>query len=174
MSGFETILPILQGVGTAVSVIGAIQGAGAASDAASYNAKVAENNAIAARQQAAANAEAQSRAARQRIGQMEANYGASGISMEGSALDILEQSARDAELDRLNIIYGGEVRARGYGAEADLQSSKANDTSGYWSAGGALLSGMAKAGQLTQNPVSDMAQYGGTTNYEYIDSSTVI
>lgn len=165
-------------VGTAISVVSAIGGAMSQRDAAKYNAQVAENNAIASRQQAAANAEAQQRDARMRIGQMEANYAASGVSLEGSPLEILEQSARNSEMDRLNILYGGELRAGNYGAEAQLNKSRASSamTSGFIRAGSELMSGAARYGQLTREPLGTSTQsyaspvaYGGTTDYRYID-----
>ena len=110
--------------GTAVSVIGAISQSRTASQSSKYNAEIANQNAVASRQQAAANAEAADKEARKRLGAIEANVGASGIAMEGSPLDILKESARTAEMDRLNIIYGGEVRATGYGNTAALESSR--------------------------------------------------
>lgn len=157
-------------VGTAISAVSAISGGMAARDSAKYNAQVAENNAIASRQQAAANAEQQQRQARLQIGQMEANYSASGVSLEGSPLEILEQSARNSEMDRLNIIYGGELRASGYGNEASLNRSRASNamTTGYLKAGSALMSGAARTGQLTREPM------GATSGYDYIDSSTYL
>lgn len=161
---------VISAIGTAVSVVSAIGGAMTQRDSAKYNAKVAENNAIASRQQAAANAEAQQRDARMRIGQMEANYAASGVSLEGSPLEILEQSARNSEMDRLNILYGGELRAGNYGAEAQLNSSRASSamTSGFVRAGSELMSGAARYGQLTREPQI------ATGGYDYIDSSTYV
>lgn len=161
---------VISAIGTAVSVVSAIGGAMTQRDSAKYNAKVAENNAIASRQQAAANAEAQQRDARMRIGQMEANYAASGVSLEGSPLEILEQSARNSEMDRLNILYGGELRAGNYGAEAQLNKSRASSamTSGFIRAGSELMSGAARYGQLTREPQI------ATGGYDYIDSSTYV
>ena len=58
----------------------------------------------------------------QGFGQMEeSSYAASGVSMEGSALDVLEFSAANAELDALTIRYESEMEARSYRKEADLE-----------------------------------------------------
>lgn len=169
---------MISAIGAAVSVVSAIGSGMAQRDSAKYNAQVAENNAIAARQQATANAEAQQRDARLRIGQMEANYASSGVSLEGSPLEILEQSARNSEMDRLTILYGGELRAGNYGAEAQLNKSRASSamTSGFIRAGSELMSGAARYGQLTREPLGTSTQsyaspvaYGGTTDYRYID-----
>lgn len=148
-----TYASTFQAIGAVVSVVGALSQANAASNAAKYNAQLAEQNAVTARQQAAASAEASDREARQRIGAMEANYGASGISLsEGSPIDILRQSATAAEMDRQNILYGGEVRASGYGntATLDRYNASASQTSGYLRAGGELLGGIGRSQSLTR------------------------
>lgn len=145
-------------IGTALSVVGALSQGQQANNAAKYNAAVARNNAIASRQQAAAEAAAQNRKARLTIGAMRAGYGASGVGMEGSPLDILEQSAANAELDRQNILYSGETQARGYDSTAgmELMSGKNAVRGSIISAGTSLLSGAAKAGYFTSNAgVSD-------------------
>jgi hypothetical protein len=134
--------------GTAMSVIGAINQGQQAKSAANYNAQLANNNAIAARQQAEVNAAAQQRASRLKIGSMVAGYGASGVTMEGSPMDVLEASAATAELDRQNILYGGGLKAGGYQSTAGLELMRGEnaETGSYFSAGSALLSGAAKAG----------------------------
>lgn len=140
-------------VGTAIAGIGAIQQGQDAKNASEYNAAVAEQGAVASRQQAAANAAAAERESRKRLGAMEASYGASGVNLsEGSPLEILQQSARDAEMDRLNIIYGGEVRAGGYSntATLDRYRGEAAETSGYLRAGSELLGGYGRSQSLTR------------------------
>lgn len=133
-------LPIIS---TAFSVIGAISGARAESNAAKFNAAQAERNAQVARSNAAADAQAQSRDARRRIGAARAAYGAAGVSLEGSPLDVLEQSAAEAEMDKMNILYKGELQAMGYEDTAALNRSRAKDaqTAGIFGAGKAVLTG---------------------------------
>jgi len=97
--------------------------------------KAADNAADQAKQAARENARRQSVEARKRIGLMRANYGASGVSIEGSPLDVLEESAANAELDRLTILHGGSVeagryRAAGKAAFAQGISGAANDLLG--------------------------------------------
>lgn len=139
-------------VGTIVSTVGALSQGFASADASSYNAKLAQQNAVASRQQAAASARTADIEARKRLGAIEANVGASGVSMEGSPLDILQESARAAEMDRLNILYGGEVRARGYENTATLDRFKgdAAETAGYLSAGRELMGGYGRSQSLTR------------------------
>lgn len=147
--------------GTVMSVVGALNQGQQASDAANYNAAVANNNAIAARQQAESNAAAQQRKARINQGAMVAAYGASGVGTEGSPMDILEQSASMAELDRQNILYGGELKAGGYQATAGLELMRAENAQkgGMFNAASALLSGASKMGafedNITRAPVVD-------------------
>lgn len=132
-------------IATAVSIIGTISSAQAQKDSANYNAQVAENNATAVRQQADARSQQQRVASQKAIGKMEAGFGASGVGMEGSPLEILQQSARDAEMDRLNIIYSGELQARGFENTAGLERSKGSAamTTGVFKAGSSLLTGSA-------------------------------
>jgi len=142
----EAVVPFLQIAGTAMAVIGTLQQGQQVSAAAGYNAAVARNNAAASRQQAAANAASQERKARLQIGAMRAGYGASGISLEGSPMDVIESSASMAELDRQNILYGGAIKSQGYESTAGLELMRGENavTSSYFGAGSALLSGGAK------------------------------
>lgn len=148
-------LPVIQIIGMAVSAMSAISQASQQKNAANYNAQIAEQNATASRQAASANAERQKRSAERQLGSMQAGYSASGVSSsEGSALDILSQSARDAELDYQTILHGGEMQARGYQNTANLERSRAANamSSGYMSAAGTLIGGAGKAyGGLTSS-----------------------
>lgn len=135
-------------VSLAFSAMSAISQGRQQKNAADYNAAVANNNAIAARQQAAANAQAQARESRRRIGTARAGYGASGVALEGSPLDIIEQSAMEAELDRQNILYAGDLKAQGYESTATLERSKGKNamSSAYFKAGSSLLSSASSYG----------------------------
>jgi len=147
---------IFTAIGTAFSVIGALNQGQQASDAANYNAAVANNNAIAARQQAQAAAAAQERKARLQLGSMRAAYGASGVSLEGSPLDVIEASAAAAELDRQNILYSGELKAGGYQSTAGLELTRGENavTGSYFSAGSSLLKGAASMGAFKTGTAS--------------------
>lgn len=120
-----------------------------AQDTVNYNATVNEQNAQTALQAANANEEAQRRKSAQDMGRVRAgvieNLGAE----SGSATDLTEDSAMNAELDALNIRYGGQTQARAYktGAALDRQQAEqaginANNalTSGYLTAGASALS----------------------------------
>jgi len=102
--------------------------------------KQADQAADQAKQAARENARRQNIEARKRIGLMRANYGASGVSIEGSPLDVLEESAANAELDRLTILHGGSIEAGRYRA-----AGNAALIGGIGSAAGDLLSGAVTA-----------------------------
>jgi hypothetical protein len=121
--------------------IGAVQQGQRAADASRYNAALARQNADASRAQAAANAAKQQREAVKKIGQMRAGYGASGVTIEGSAMDVMAESAATAELDRLNILYGGAIKAHGLEGQALLDERRAENAieESYYKAGTSLL-----------------------------------
>lgn len=120
-------------IGAGVGVYGSIQSANAEqaagqaqASADQYNAEVAQQNAIAAQQQAEQNATIQQAQAKQKLGSIVAAYGSAGIdSGSGSALDVLSNSASNAEVDRQTILYKGQLQANGYTDEASLDSASA-------------------------------------------------
>lgn len=136
------VAAILAGVGGATKAFGDVYEAQAAGAAADYNAQVAEQNAQLVRQQANEEARRAGVVAIKQIGQARANVGASGVQMDGSALDVLRQSAANAELDVLTIQHQGQVKEYGYQAEAALDRQRASNsrTLGYFKAAGDLLS----------------------------------
>jgi hypothetical protein len=133
--------------GGLMSAVGAINQGNSAKAAADYNAQVAEQNAELSRQQGIEEERRTRIMAKKQLGDMRANYGASGITLEGSPLDILEESAAAAELDALTVRHAGDSRAIGYRNEAAQErfSGRQARTSGYFSASGSLLSGAGQA-----------------------------
>lgn len=104
--------------GIASSAMGNLQAGDAAKQAGDYNAGVLTQNAGIERQQADAREEAKRREAAMVLGSQRAAFGQSGGGMGGSAADVSEQSAINAELDALTIRYEGDLRARGMEAQA--------------------------------------------------------
>lgn len=105
--------------------------------------KAAKAEAAMERNKAKAEAARQAKQTRYRAGLALANTAASGLQLEGSPLDIMESNAVNAEMDRLNILAGGENRA----AMAEYQGKVAKRT-GYLKAGTSLLTGGSKAYSL--------------------------
>lgn len=133
------LAPIAAGFAAVGSIVQGEANAGAAE----YNAAIARQNAAVAQQQGVAAAAAQQRDAARKIGSMVAGYGASGVAGSASALDVLADSARMAELDNLTTKYNYQLKALGYQDEANLQDSNASNsrTSGVLGAVGAGLRG---------------------------------
>lgn len=155
----------LGALGLGVSAISAISQGQAQSDAAKYNAQVAENNAIAARQKASFDAELRREQLARVQAQARANIGKTGGDFSGSALDIMAENAAAAELDALAIRYGGEVRATGLEAQAVADRSQASTAraGGYFGAGAKILSGaMMFAPGTNQDEAARLIRAGGT------------
>lgn len=129
----------------AIKGIGQLKQAAAMRKAANFNADVAEQNAQFSLQESAANERSFRVMARKQLGDMRANYGASGIvASESSAQDILEESAATAEMDALRIRHQGELKAYGYRQDAKLNRMSAANAmpQGLLSASGTLLDGL--------------------------------
>lgn len=107
-------------IGTLVGGVGQILGGVAALQQGRFAAEVARANAQAARQQAAAEEIRVRRERVRRIGATRAAFGAAGVTLEGSPLDVLAEQALEAEEDALLVRFGGRVRARQFGLEATL------------------------------------------------------
>ncbi len=133
--------------GTALSAVGSLRAGQAQASASEYNAKNAEESAAQTRAQATEEARRVRLQSRKQIGQARANYGASGITTEGSALDVLEESAATAELDAQTIKQGGETKARSFEQFAALERYKGKNAqiAGYL---GAASSATSAAGKM--------------------------
>lgn len=111
--------------------------------ASDYNARVAESNANAARAQASEEERRARVQSRKELGRARAGYSASGVTLEGSPLDVLEESASNAELDALAIRHQGELKARAFEADATLERyrGKSAKKNAQLAAYGTLLGG---------------------------------
>lgn len=128
----------------AVAAVSVIQQAGASSEAAKYNAQVAQQNAIIAQQQGAASNDILNRNIERAIGSQVASYGASGVGVtSGSPLDVLADTAATGALDKLTNQYNYALKGMGYTEQAALDNTKAvNDsTAGVLGAANAAFNG---------------------------------
>ncbi len=133
--------------GMAFNAIGSIGEGNAEYEAQQFNARNSLFNARLAREQAQDDARRQQIRADKQLGDIRSSYGASGVvSSQGSALDVLQESAAAAELDNLMIKHQGEMRAYGFEQEAQAAQmrGRAAKTRGYMGAGGGILSGASK------------------------------
>lgn len=127
-----TVGSVLSGVGTAIGIVGAIQGGKAEGAAADMNAQSAQ-------QEAQSRENAQRAQAQRQLGMIRAGVSKSGATMEGTPLAVLSESAANAEIDALNTRYGGQREAALYSARG--QNAR---TAGYMRAGTSLLSSAGK------------------------------
>lgn len=155
------------------STVGALSSAGAASaqaeaaaNAAQYkqsvarrNQQIAEQKRQLALQQARIDAEDKRRENRRKLSEIRASYGASGIDLAGSPLDVLEDSALELELDARRIQHAGQVKGyegalqilglqdeatlAGIERQSALSRAKSATRAGYISAVGGLVRGGA-------------------------------
>lgn len=146
-------LPYIAAAAGVAGAAGTIINAKAQKDAANFNRQVAEQNSVIAAQQGQVALEQQRRKAYTALSALRANAGASGASIEGSALDILGESASNAAFDELNLGYQTELQKRGFGNEVNLAGTAAKNAMGpgtYLSAAAQLGSGASNAYMLSR------------------------
>lgn len=136
-------------VAAVVSTVATISQASAASKADKYNAAVATQNSQVATDQADMSLQTQQTDAYRKLGSIKAAYGASGVTTDGSPMDVLADSFTQSELDANTIIYNGKVKAAGYTDTANLDSAAASNATkaGYLNAASTALTGGAKTAQ---------------------------
>ena len=114
-------------VSGAVSSFGAYQQGQAQAAAAEYNAAVSDRNATLARQQAGTEADDLERQQRRQMGSIRAAYGAAGIGLAGSPLDVIEDTALEQATDVKRVGYTGELKAIGMEEKAALYRAEADN-----------------------------------------------
>jgi hypothetical protein len=121
-----------------------VQGADART-AGDYNARLLALQAHTAQNQALADEQTQRRQAREVLGEQAASLAQAGAGYGGTTAGVINQSAVNAELDALNIRYGGTMKASGLLAQAAAERyrGRAGQTSSYFLAGSDLLKGYA-------------------------------
>lgn len=131
-------------VGGAISALGAIQQGNAQAASAEYNAKVAKRNKSAVLAQTEAEIEDKKTENRRQLGSIRAAYGASGLMLDGSPLDVLEDTAVEQAYDVSKIRYQGAMKAEGYSEQAALfkLEAKSAKTAGWIGAGSAIIGGL--------------------------------
>ena len=138
----------LKAFGGATQGIGALIQGMAQGNALDFQATVAGQNANEAIDQGNFNAQKSQLISGERIGAIQAGYGASGVSgNSGSAAAVLMSSASNAELDRLNILHGADIKATNFqnqmsldrmGASSSRTGGFLNGVSGLVTSGAAL------------------------------------
>ncbi len=158
MAGATAILSLVRGV---FSAIGQIQQANAAADAANFNAEVAAVDAIIADQDrqteirvAAAEAADKKIENRRIFASIVTAYGGSGLSKEGSPLDVLGDTATELALDERRTRFAGyvanregEIKVQRFKNDESLSRLEARNakSAGGIAAFGAVLGGVGSA-----------------------------
>jgi hypothetical protein len=133
--------------GGLLGAAGSMQQGSAAKKAAKYNSKMLEARAVDVIAQSKEEERRQRVIGRKQLGDIRASYAASGVTTEGSPLDILEESAASAELDALTIRRNGERQAMAFRNEAKLErmQGRASYNAGQIGAAATLLNAGAMA-----------------------------
>lgn len=155
------------GAGTFLQVLGNLVTGGANAAASEYNASIARMNATIAGQQSVAAVQAIDRDARRAMGKALAAYGASGIDAGSSsmAMEVLAESARMGEFNKLTTKYNYELKALGYNNQAKLfdMSAEASQTA-------AMLNTSATI--ANSNMKFDFGSNSGSERYPSVDASS--
>lgn len=162
------------GAGAILGAVGSIYSGNAKAAAAEYNSKLEKIKSDQALAQAAEEARISSQRSQREIGQAEANAGASGVSMGGSALMAIQESASNAELNRRAILNKGEVEAYGYRNNIPLntQAAQTGQTNGYLGAAGSLLSNAG--GIASKLPIGTKDTAGNTEYGDYASEGYMV
>ena len=146
-ASLATIGAIASMAGTAFSAMNQIQQGKDQKKWYEYNAAVAERDAEEARKIAEYEAEQTRKEGQKLLSAQQARYASSGVTFEGSPLLLMEETAKEIELDALMTERTGEVTAQKYTTEAALSRMKGSsaNTAGYYGAGSTLLTGAGQA-----------------------------
>ena len=134
-------------VGTAVTTVGMYEQGQAQKKVANYNAKIAENAAIGKRYQAEAQAAAIRDRSRRLRGSQITSLSKSGLTLSGSANDVMYDSALAAEEDVLTSLYSGKIGADNLNAQARLSKFEGKQAvkNSYYGMASTVLSGVSDA-----------------------------
>jgi hypothetical protein len=108
-------------IGGVVGAMGAMQQAEAQAQAAEYNAQVAERNRRVIKDQTGAALEDQAKENFRKMREIRASYGANNIDLQGSALDVVLDTAIEQRLAKRRIRYRGQLAMLEQEDEANLQ-----------------------------------------------------
>lgn len=144
----------LMAAGPALNVAGAIHQGNSNAAISEYNAQMANRNAGIVQQQGAEQERRSRVQAGKQIGGMVSAYGASGVSSDGSAADVIRNSAANAELNALTIRNNADIKATALRNEASLDYYRANNdrVAGYMNAVATMIPGVGKIASSQGGP----------------------
>lgn len=144
--GISEFALIASAASAAVGAAGAVAAGNAQKSADAYNAQIAQQNADQVASVSGAQEQAQDRSDRQKLGATAAAYGAAGVDVSGSPLEVMADSATQARLNALSIKYNGQVGANHDLSQKNIDTFMGNQaqTAGYIGAGSTLLNAGSK------------------------------
>jgi hypothetical protein len=159
-------IPMVMLAGTAISAMGAVSQANAQQASHQFNAQLNERDATVATQQASAEAVRIKRESDLAQGRMIAGFGASGLSVDGSALDALAESAGQAQLDIETVKYRGNLKSMGYhdSARLDRMAGDTAEQQGKLRTASEVLTGV---GRTAASYSTGTRRIAGTNSYAY-------
>lgn len=133
-------------VGGLMQAYGSIEQGRMSREAATNDARIAMNNARLAKEQAREQEMRYRASTRKTLASITAGYAASGITMEGSPTEVLNESVANAEADALQIRRGGSIRSQEFIDDAGSSSARgrAAQSLGNYGAGAAVLTGASR------------------------------
>ena len=140
----------LGAVGTVASIGGQLASGAQQQSAAAYNARVAKAEADSARAAADYEARQYQDKARRLIATQRTEAAASGLGLEGSVFDVMDQTAAEAAYDALLIRHAGDVRASQSMSDAALSRLQGKFARGdsYYGAAGTFLTGASRLAEI--------------------------
>ncbi|MDD2657193.1 MAG: hypothetical protein PHD04_00845 [Candidatus Pacebacteria bacterium] len=147
-------IPYVMAGTAALSAYGMYRQGQAAEDASEYNARISENDALAAKEKAEYDAETSAREFKRLMGRQKALYAKAGVDItEGSPLLMMAYQAEEAERDRQAILFGGKTASQSALDKARLFRLEGSNaaTAGNISAGSTFLTGLVESGKAKYN-----------------------
>lgn len=134
---------------TGITVYGQQQQKKEAKRVAEFNAAIARNNAVAAQQWSRYNEDREREKQRYRRSQMLVNFLKSGVTLEGTPLDVLEEQVIQDEMDAIAIRRQGQAEAQDFRNQATIGVAEAAATGRAKNieSAGTILSGGAKVAE---------------------------
>jgi hypothetical protein len=128
MDPFSAIFLGLFAASGIIKGVGASKEAEANAKAAEYNAARAEENAHLVMSQTQADIDREALIGRKALGSIRAAYGASGVTMDGSPMAVMEESRAVVKQNLVNIQNKGILQAKAYADEAGMLKNQAGYT----------------------------------------------
>lgn len=149
MTGMVEVGTVLTGLSALVGAAGSIASGRQQAAANRYNAQVADQNAQRAILTSEAEAARSGDQNRRRLASSVNAYGASGVALEGTPLDVMADLAAEAALDEQIIRWRGRTQQAGFQSQAaqDRAAARRATMAGYGQAGATLLTAGARLGQ---------------------------